>query len=167
MAGDDAPGALERAARQHALRLLGRRAYTRAELKAKLAEKGLPASAIEAALLFVARCGYLNDVEVARREAERCFTEKGWGPYRVGERLRRRGLTSELIADVLAAYDEDKVRALCLAAAEKKARQLRPAGAGRVKARVWHYLARRGFPLDAIEWCLNRLPMEESETGTP
>ncbi|HHY92819.1 MAG TPA: hypothetical protein GX511_05715 [Firmicutes bacterium] len=156
---------LGEAALHRALQLLGRRAYTEAELTARLGKEGFPKGAVENAALYAARCGYLDDAEVARREVERCFTEKGWGPYRVRQRLRQRGLAPELIAEVLSLWGEPEVRALCLAVAEKKLRFAASPDQGWRAAQVGRYLLRRGFPPEVVEWCLNRLAPSDGESG--
>lgn len=158
----------EKAAREYALLLLGRRSFSCAELKARLEERGFSPAASEAAVGFASDYGYLNDEELARREAEHYFRERGLGPYRVALRLRQRCIAPELITEVIAAYSEADLRELCLTAARKKLRALGPnLGHVTVQRRVAAHLGRKGFPASTIAWCLKQLGLEDAETGTP
>ncbi|MDK2784293.1 MAG: regulatory protein [Bacillota bacterium] len=161
------PGDVYQSAWQYALSLLGRRAYSRAELLAKLEEKGFPGDVGRHVAARLVDYGYLADEEIARREAERCFLGKGLGPYRVELRLRQRGISPELIAGTLAKYRAAE-KELCLKQARKKLAAL-PSGLApaQVKARVGGYLARKGFSTATIEWCLEQVVGPEGVTGTP
>jgi regulatory protein len=146
----------EREARAYALRLLTRRTYSSVELMDKLQRKGYPSVICQNTIAFLQGIGYLNDCELAQREAIRCL-ERCLGPKRVRLRLRQRGLPDDLMAGI----SEYEFREACLAAAKKRLRTL-PANLDplRMRAKLCYYLERRGFSWDDIGWVLKELSIE-------
>jgi regulatory protein len=85
-----------------AIEALGRKERTTAELAAWLEERGCAPADIEAAISALTEFGELDDERFARRFAEDKRELQGWGPERIGEALRARGLPDFLVASALA-----------------------------------------------------------------
>ncbi len=83
-----------RRAERKALRLLGMRSYSRAELERKLA-RSFPRAAAAHAVERMETLGFLNDREYARSLAGKLFGEKHYGAGRVRLELARRGISRE------------------------------------------------------------------------
>lgn len=98
-----------------ALRIIGRREYTRHELELKLQKKGYPENVVENVLDEVEKAGYVDDREYVRRFQE---TRDEWGYRRLKHELRRRGVDGRILEEALV-YDENEEyrRALQLARA--------------------------------------------------
>jgi len=128
----------------HAVRLLAPRPHFRAELEAKLAQRGYPAEEIAAALDRLATEGYLDDVRTARDFVAHRLERQAEGRLRLEAELVRRGAPREAIAAALAQVPEDDLEA-AREAAEKWGRGRKPDPAALAR-----HLARKGFSRRAI-----------------
>jgi len=127
-----------------AVRLLAARPHFRAELKAKLAQRGYPEEETEAALDRLVAEGYLDDVRAARDFVTHRLEQKSEGRLRLKAELVRRGASEEAVAAALAEVPEDDLEAAREAAAQW-ARSHRPDPAALAR-----HLARKGFSRRAI-----------------
>lgn len=128
----------------HAVRFLASRPHFRAELEAKLAQRGYPEDEIAAALDRLTAEGYLDDVRAARDFVAHRLEQKTEGRLRLQAELVRRGASEEAIAAALAEVPEDDLEA-AREAAERWARSHRPDPAALAR-----HLARKGFSRRAI-----------------
>ena len=102
---DDTRQEVERAAgaasaRASAARMVGRRALSREELQRKLIQKGASEEDASDAADWLEDIGAIDDAGYAAMLA-RHYGERGYGPGRVREELRRRGIDRELWEDAL------------------------------------------------------------------
>lgn len=86
---------------QYALRLLTARDYTEARLKEKLRGREFAEADIEGALLRMTSEGWLDDRRFAERFVESALTSGRYYGPRLRQEMRRRGLSPELVSDVL------------------------------------------------------------------
>jgi regulatory protein len=93
-------GELERALGL-ALRQLGRRDRTAAELRRQLERRGVAPETVEAALVRLGELGYVDDARFARRFAEDRRRLDGWGRERIARRLLAAGVAEELVEAAL------------------------------------------------------------------
>jgi regulatory protein len=128
-----------------AVRLLAGRPHFRAELSAKLAQRGYPPAEIEAALDRLTAEGYLDDVRAARDFVAHRAERKAEGRLRLKAELVRRGASGEAVAAALAELPEDDQEA-ARAAAEQWERG-HPKGD---PAALVRHLVRKGFSRRAI-----------------
>jgi len=89
-----------------ALRLLGRRDYSRSELRRKLTGKGFSAGETEGVLARFEACGFLNDRNLAQRLAGFYSREKLWGPQKLLQKLVQRGIPVEMAREVIHLEEE-------------------------------------------------------------
>lgn len=127
-----------------AVRLLAVRPHFRAELEAKLVQRGYPGEEIGAALDRLSAEGYLDDVRTARDFVTHRLEQKAEGRLRLRAELVRRGASEEAVSAALAEVPEDDLEAAREAAA-KWARSHRPDPAALAR-----HLARKGFSRRAI-----------------
>ncbi len=134
------------AAYRTALRCLELRSYARSDLARRLARKGHPRQAVEAALEKVAALGLLND-EAYARSYVRTRAARGRGPLRLIRDLLAMGVHRSLIDQAIAAeWPEGSDRtSMPQALATKRALQLGSLPRQTKRRRVLAYLARRGF----------------------
>lgn len=136
-----------KAALELAVRLLSGRAHSRRELEIKLKKKGFGTEAIEKTMQRLDQLRLLDD----QAFAESCMTgmarRRPEGTLKSRFRLKQKGLSNELIDEVLASTDQ---QALCHAAAEKKMRTL--AGSTETKKKkLITFLINRGFEWETIK----------------
>lgn len=94
-----------------AMRLLGKRDYSRQELLRKLTGKGFPAGEAEAVLAKLENLGLLDDRNLAGRLVSHYSGEKLWGPQKVFQKLIQRGIPAEFARDLIGG-EEDSGKAL-------------------------------------------------------
>ncbi len=136
----------------YALKVLTRRDHSEAELRRKMADRGISAVTVDDIICRLKQAGYLDDRRYALRWAESAVRNgKGYG-YRLRCELSRRGIADDIAAGVAeqmsAEYDEaETIRAL----ATRKFAGFGPRIVDqRQKRRIIGYLQRRGFSLTAI-----------------
>lgn len=97
----------ERRAREKALYLLEFRSHSKKELTEKILRTEGSKEAAEAAANRMEELGLLNDETYARDLAKDLFVRRKFGPMRVRQELRQKGIDSELIEELLAEYSEE------------------------------------------------------------
>lgn len=141
------PDADASAARAQAIALLARREHSRKELRSKLNTRGYEAGLLEALLDTLAAEGLQND----RRFTENYLhsrLQKGYGPQRLVQELRERGIDEQLIQSALDGLDVDWMEMLRSVRLKKFGRSW-PSGFN-AQARESRFLQYRGFDTDQI-----------------
>ncbi|MEI7999562.1 MAG: regulatory protein RecX [Candidatus Omnitrophota bacterium] len=136
--------------RQAALRFLKIRPRSVAELKYKLTQKGFEVQEINQTLQWLQNVELLND---------RSFT-KAWINYRLARpfgfrriitELKAKGVSDEIIEEAIAcAKVEYKEHDVIGELAQRRWRRLPDIESQKKQKRVFDFLLRRGFPVDAI-----------------
>ena len=131
--------------------LIGKRAMSRRDLERKLQEKGATQAEARYAAEWLEAIGALDDGEYAALLV-RHYSQMGYGPARVREKLREKGIPRELWEDALAAMPDPAeaidvfLQAKCRGALDQ-----------REKKRLSDALLRRGFAWADIRAGLARL----------
>jgi regulatory protein len=149
-----------REANELAVKALGRKERTEYELQMLLRDAGASEADNAEVIASLAEAGAIDDERFARRYAEDKRDLRNWGPDRIAEALRARGVAeAEIQAALAAEADEDLVvRAVGLLADSGE----EPID-DRSRARALALLARRGFPLEVAYEAVRA--MERSEGG--
>lgn len=139
------PRSSEPSLKSRALRYLARREHSRDELRRKLSGHAAEGENVEALLDDLAQRGWLSDV----RYAEQTIRAKArrFGPFKLAQQLRARGVNEEAIAAAFHAAGADGQSSL-EAVWKSRFREL-PADE-RELARQVRFLQGRGFALDDI-----------------
>ena len=130
-------------------RALARAPLSRRRLSERLRRRGVAPSAERTAVATLTSAGLLDDARLALERAQG-LAERGWGDLAVASRLEREGFEEKEVREALSALPSEASRAAELA------RKL-----GKVRAKTWGALARRGFAPEAIEDALGALDAEE------
>jgi regulatory protein len=99
-----------------ALRALGRRDHTTSELEQRLSQRGVASAERERTLAVLDRAGLVCDARFAADRAA-LLVERASGDLLIADDLERRGVTPEVVADVLAALEPEADRAERIVAA--------------------------------------------------
>ncbi len=134
-----------------ALRLLGIRARSAAEVRRALLRRGVASAAVDETLATLTRQGYLDDAAFATAYAQNRGVARRRGPRRVAADLGSRGVSREIAeAAMRGAFGPGEERRLAEAAAARKwtalARQPRAVALRRLAA----HLSRQGFGPEVI-----------------
>ena len=132
---------------RYALRLLGYRSRSRAEIAEKLSRKDFSKEDAEAALQKLERLGYINDPALADALARQAREARKLGRKGAMGYLLKRGIPAELALAALAGYDESEG---ALAVARKKIQGMSRAEPAVRKRRLYGALARRGYSAETI-----------------
>lgn len=140
----------ERSILERLVTVLSRRNYSKMELRNKFSEpEKYSAPELEQALAYLEQKGFLND----QRYAEDCvkiWKNRSYGPIKIRNKLRERGISAGVIAKVMAESEEDgNLNPLDLAVEllNKRSRSLRQIpDPVKQKGKAIRLLASRGFP---------------------
>ena len=149
-----------RLAVEKAARILSHAANTSRQLYDKL-RRSVDERAAAAAVERMLELGYLDDEDYARRLAADLVHLKGYGPRRVAETLRQKGLTQEQIQQAVDSLgEEDSEERLCRLLERKYARYL---GDEKGLRRTVNSLLRMGYSYGEIRQAINRYTQWEGE----
>ena len=135
-----------------AINLLTRRDHTAIELKRKLAARGFSADSISETIAKLTQQGLIDDRRFAERWAESAIRSgRGYG-LRILQELQRNGIPREIASEaVFNAASEYPEQDSLSAIVSRRFSAFDPANAPmKEKQRVYSYLQRRGFSLEAI-----------------
>jgi regulatory protein len=134
-----------------AVKLLGRRELSVAQLRAKLAEREHDAADIDRAITLLVENGSLDDARLARAYVARALEVKKRGRSRIQRELSAIGIEHEVASEVLGeAFGDLDERALVKKALEKKLPGKKTIEDRAAYARVYQFLMRQGFSHAAI-----------------
>ena len=141
---------------ENAQRFLGYRPRSVAEVRDHLISRGYSATAVAATLEKLRSFSYLDDEKFARNWAASRFINRGYGPKRIEQELRSKGIREALIREVL--------RETCDPGCEAERAQLllgkkfddQNLADPKVVRRAVGFLQRRGYSSEIISALLKR-----------
>lgn len=139
-------------AREASLRLLSHRPRTESELRIRLARKGFPADAVERCVAGLLEKRLLDDAAFAAMFTRDRVRLSPRGRARVMRELRGKGVKPEIVGAVLdEVFEQEEVDELGLAReAAQKWHPRQGEDPMRARRRLTGFLARRGFPAEAV-----------------
>ena len=144
----------EEQAFQSALRLIGLRQRSEAELRTYLRKHKTPEDVVEHTLARLREHRHADDAAFARSWVENRSTFRPRGRRALTWELRRKGVPNEVAETALVEIDET---ALAYQAGIKKARQISLCDWPAFRMKVSAYLARRGFPSAIVASTVSQL----------
>ncbi len=146
-------------AKARALEYLAYKPRTVAEVRRKLQEKEYEAPVIDAVVEEFRERGYLDDVQYAEEYVRSRFSAKGYGPVRIEQELRKRGVDRPLaetaVEDFFAETDE---RAAAREHAEKGWSRIgREDDPRKRRDKLYRYLTRRGYTYDVVREVIDEM----------
>ena len=136
-----------------ALRLLGRRDLTRAELTTRLIDRGYPADEVEAAVDRLVAGSSVDDRRTALAHVRTASRIKGRGRLRIQRELTARGIARDIVEEALRELNPDDDMQAIRRFLSKKRVTGRPSPAER--QRLFQQLLRRGFHSSLIAKALS------------
>lgn len=145
--------------------LLAQRGHAQQELRLKLEERDFGPELIDEAVDQLQSEGALDDARFAEHQAD-LLQRQQWGPRRIRQKLRDRGISDTDIDDALAAVRANAPELWlrrCLERIRQKFGEPDPDWSQRQKAKVFRHLEHRGFERALIRRVLfdGVRPMEE------
>jgi regulatory protein len=130
------------------LRLLARRAHSRAELRQKLARRGYEEDEVGSAMARLAEMGYLDDASFAQDLVRRRSATRG--SLALSAELAAKGIDRQGTAEALAELDAESQLASATLLAERMCPQGAEIGYREMLDQVGAKLFRRGFPAGIV-----------------
>ena len=127
-----------------ALRFLASRSRSEAEVRERLASRGVDAQDIEGVLERLREIGYVNDADFAAAVIRARTQRRARGRRLVAEELQAKGVSEDVAESVLNACYGDEL-AVARPVAERQARRLQGRGFAEFRQRLGAFLVRRGF----------------------
>ena len=140
------PGDPEEVARILLLRMLDRRAYSRAELETALRKKGVPGDAAERVLDRFAELRLIDDAALADGFAVAAHQQRGLAGRAVAVKLRQRGVAEDTVRAAVEGIDADSERAVAERLVRRRLRSLTGVAPPARARRLVGLLARKGYP---------------------
>lgn len=147
---------LPKRAKLRAMNLLKSKAYTVKQLTDKLKMGGYPEKIIKEAIAYVSSYGYLNDKQYALDYIE--YRKESRGKTKIFNTLMQKGISKEVIEEAFEetvgdnAMDLEQKQILALL----KKKNFDPKEAPfEEKQKIFAYLYRKGFQIDAIRYALS------------
>jgi len=141
-------------ANDQALRFLSYRQRSKKEIIDKLKKKGFSEDIIENTLVYLKEYNLINDLEFAKSFANDKINLNKFGPERIKYELYRKGVSPEIIEEVLA-EDEEYDRALKLA--KKKLPSYKNDNRDAKYRKLGGFLQRKGYSYECISKILREL----------
>ncbi len=146
-------------AKSRALDYLAHKPRTETEVRRKLRQKEYSEPVIESVVKRLHELGYLDDAQYAEQYVERRFASKGYGPVRIRQELRKRGIDRHLAETAVDDFFEDEST---LVAAREKAEKRWPRIAReddprKRRDKLYRYLKRRGYTYDTIRVVIDEM----------
>jgi regulatory protein len=153
----------QRTPKEIALGLLQRREHTTFELRRKLKARGVEDSEIDVLFARLIELGYLDDRRAAWLLVKGELRKRAVGRAMLAGRLRQRGLSAEIISEVLEPFDDiwevDQAK-------EAATRWLRKAQRGSdTREGLTRHLKNRGFRWSSIRIVLDCVATSTGEDG--
>ena len=147
-----------------AVRMLGRRALTQAEMRRRLLSRRLPEESVAATLDWLAELGYLNDEQYAERRWE-LLRQRQMGTQGIVHTLRHEGVPGAVADEIKTRQDDAAAgEALARRLAEKRNAELQRVPWPQRRQRLYAFLARRGFDGETISEAIERLEPDDSSS---
>ena len=133
---------LKKRATLRAMHILERTDKTEAQLRRKLEESEYPKEAVESAIAYVTSYGYLDDRRYAEHYIE--WKKQGKGKARLKMELVQKGISREIIEEVLESTDFGETREMIRQIILKKRKTDIPKNE-KEKQRLYGFIMRKGF----------------------
>jgi regulatory protein len=142
----------------YALWLLGRQAYTGAQLREKLVRKGAAPETVARVLARLTELTLLDDAHYA--EAYVHSRSRNKGALKLRQELLYKGVREELVEKALGTLEGSAQVEAARALLAKNLWRWRGEPRERY-AKAYAFLARRGFPVDVVKAALERSPLAQ------
>ena len=148
-------------AQDMALRYLGYKMRTRAEVRRKLEEGAFAPETVERVMDFLERYGYCDDLAYAKAYIKEGLRLRPKGAYALKMELSQRGVAEEQIEEALGQTPMDETKD-ALYWLEKKTKGRLPADE-KERRRLCGFLQRKGYGWDVIREAFRLLAQKEGE----
>ena len=146
------------ACKNYGVRLVSRSLYTEKQIEQKMTQRGYEASVIEETLQLLKEYGYINDTYYSEAFIKNAQNVSKYGKRRIKMLMQQKSVASKTIAQSIENhFDADIEFENAMKLAEKKYEQIKNEEIIKVKAKLYRYLAYRGFENDLINRVIKQI----------
>lgn len=139
--------------------LLGRQAYSKAQIKEKLVKKEVSPDIIAQVLEKLESYRFINDANYAEQYVQ--SRQKRKGRVALKRELQLKGIEEEVITETLSELDDEKQQEIALELLKKQLPKIHKEDERKRYGKAYTFLARRGFTDDVIRGVLEGLNFSE------
>ncbi len=140
-----------------ALRYLGRRIRTQFQVKQYLQKRGANSQQLDETMHKLADFNVLNDGEYAQ-VLVRSYLKKGKGVNFINQTLKRHGIDQNTIDSVISEISQTSLTESAIQLARRYAQNRRLTNTLKDKAKIYRFLASRGFSSSQIRQAIDSIP---------
>lgn len=145
------------------LRLLSATPKSRKLLETKLSERGFDSDVIRKTVEALERQGLLSDRALGESLLENFKNYRLSGKKRIAFEMKKRGIASPLIQELVAKYGPEEEREKATQLAREKWEKLKKLASQKRRKRVYDFLLRRGFDYSLSRDVVETLDREKEE----
>lgn len=153
---------VQETAYQRALKFLSYRPRSESEVGGNLRKHKVPEETITTVMSRLRESKLVDDWAFANEWVENRSEFRPRGRYALRVELRQKGISEEIIEEVLESLDEET---LAYRAAQKKARQLRAKNKNEFKHKLYGFLSRRGFDYEITSSVIQKIWEDSASFG--
>ena len=127
------------------------------DIKRKLNQLDIPEHYHSDYIQHLVEENYLNEERFCQSFAESKLRSNKWGKKKVLFALRKKGIDSNLIDEVLEGFPKNEYKEIALQLAQKKNRTITTDDQWKRKQRIYNYLAQKGFENEVIRATLEQV----------
>lgn len=149
-----------REAKRYSLKLLACRGRSEQELRERLARKGFEEAVVESVTQALKESGFIDDAQLAVSLKRQAREGRLLGHHAARIFLLKRGLSREVVDEVLDNDPDDELHSLRLLLEKKKGlADDRQTPAARQK--LWNFLVRKGYSTETIRRAMKEFDFDE------
>jgi regulatory protein len=149
--------------KKKAFDFLGRRLHSYRELRLKLARKKYDKDLVDEILDQLKEKKFIDDFEFGKQYVEEKIRTKSWGKNKLRSELFKKGLSSEIIEEILTKEEDSSYLGKAIALAEKKLKILykREYDNRQLTSKLYTFLYSKGYDYDITNEVIRRLFKED------
>ncbi len=149
--------------KKKAFDFLGRRLHSYRELRLKLARKKYDKDLVDEILDQLKEKKFIDDFEFGKQYVEEKIRTKSWGKNKLRSELFKKGLSSEIIEEILTKEEDSLYLGKAIALAEKKLKILskREYDNRQLTSKLYTFLYSKGYDYDITNEVIRRLFKED------
>jgi len=137
--------------------------HSTGEAKDKLFKLGLHETERQRVIDYLTDNGYIDDKRYAQAYIKDKLVFNGWGPKKIVQGLRQKGIDSQTCNAMISEIDDDVFAEKLLPLMQKKLRTL---SADHQRDSLIRFAAQRGFTWQQIDACLKQIQLTQTDDET-
>lgn len=144
-------------------RICSRKEYSPFDISQRLHRLGFADEVIEQIIIKLKNENYINEERFVRSFVNDKLRFNGWGVKKIEMHLRYKQLSQSVIDEVFSEYSHEELNSALQSILERKWKQVKGESKYEKKGKLIKYALGKGFKMDDIISCVNRLNLEDND----